>query len=191
MEKIYERINFVNDSSPFVDADNLNKMDSAIDELDNRVVSLGGFTPVIDESGKITGYTTEIGGADTVFPFSGGNTALLAFEAAPVNAVSNEATNVFSNDDYFDTTNGNICTRKCSGTIYLRWRQPITYGGDTTSMTITLSINNEVIYTTTTSSASRENIDFSLNVGDVVKMTVQKTTTSCGRAPAMAFLIGN
>ena len=25
---------------------------------------------VIDETGKITGYTTTIGGADTVFPFS-------------------------------------------------------------------------------------------------------------------------
>lgn len=33
--------------------------------------SLGGFTPVIDETGKITGYKTKAG-ADTVFPFSGG-----------------------------------------------------------------------------------------------------------------------
>ena len=33
--------------------------------------NLQGFTPVIDEStGKITGYKTTIGGADTVFPFS-------------------------------------------------------------------------------------------------------------------------
>ena len=32
--------------------------------------SIGGFTPVIDENtGEITGYTTTIGGADTVFPF--------------------------------------------------------------------------------------------------------------------------
>lgn len=36
-------------------------------QIDN---SLGGFTPIIDEStGKITGYKTEVG-ADTVFPFS-------------------------------------------------------------------------------------------------------------------------
>lgn len=33
--------------------------------------SLKGFEPVLDETGKITGYKTEIGGADTVFPFSG------------------------------------------------------------------------------------------------------------------------
>lgn len=30
--------------------------------------SLGGFTPVIDSTGKITGYKTKVG-ADTVFPF--------------------------------------------------------------------------------------------------------------------------
>lgn len=37
---------------------------------------LGGFTPVIDEAtGKITGYKTKIGGADTVFPFSSEVTA--------------------------------------------------------------------------------------------------------------------
>ena len=33
--------------------------------------SLGGFTPIIDSTGKITGYKTKVG-ADTVFPFSGG-----------------------------------------------------------------------------------------------------------------------
>lgn len=30
--------------------------------------SLGGFTPIIDSTGKITGYKTKAG-ADTVFPF--------------------------------------------------------------------------------------------------------------------------
>lgn len=40
----------------------------AVNELNS---SLGGFTPVIDETGKITGYKTKAG-ADTVFPFSGG-----------------------------------------------------------------------------------------------------------------------
>ena len=56
----------------------------AVDELNDNVSqvnrnfnTLGGFTPVIDETtGKITGYTTEIGGADTVFPFSGGTPIL-------------------------------------------------------------------------------------------------------------------
>ena len=30
---------------------------------------MGGFTPIIDDTGKITGYKTKVG-ADTVFPFS-------------------------------------------------------------------------------------------------------------------------
>lgn len=37
--------------------------------------NLKGFTPVIDENtGKMTGYKTAVGGADTVFPFSGNYT---------------------------------------------------------------------------------------------------------------------
>lgn len=38
----------------------------------NNIKNLGGFTPIIDETGKITGYKTSVGGADTVFPFSSG-----------------------------------------------------------------------------------------------------------------------
>lgn len=38
-----------------------------VSELNN---SLKGFSPVLDSTGKITGYKTDIGGADTVFPFS-------------------------------------------------------------------------------------------------------------------------
>lgn len=37
--------------------------------LNDKIETLGGFEPVIDETGKITGYKTKIGGADTVFPF--------------------------------------------------------------------------------------------------------------------------
>lgn len=31
---------------------------------------MDGLTVIVDENGKITGYTTNTGGADTVFPFS-------------------------------------------------------------------------------------------------------------------------
>lgn len=34
--------------------------------------NLKGFTPVVDSTGKITGYKTDVGGAGTVFPFSCG-----------------------------------------------------------------------------------------------------------------------
>ena len=39
---------------------------NSIGELSN---SLGGFIPIIDSTGKITGYKTKAG-ADTVFPFN-------------------------------------------------------------------------------------------------------------------------
>ena len=34
--------------------------------------NLKGFEPILDDTGKITGYKTNVGGADTVFPFSSG-----------------------------------------------------------------------------------------------------------------------
>lgn len=40
-----------------------------VDAINSNLENLGGFTPVIDSTGKITGYKTEAG-ADTVFPFS-------------------------------------------------------------------------------------------------------------------------
>lgn len=47
-------------------------LDDKIEEVSASLTNLGGFTPVIDETtGRITGYKTEIGGADSVFPFSG------------------------------------------------------------------------------------------------------------------------
>lgn len=36
--------------------------------------NLKGFEPILDSTGKITGYKTALGGADTVFPFSGNYT---------------------------------------------------------------------------------------------------------------------
>ena len=40
-----------------------------VDAINSNIENLGGFTPIIDSTGKITGYKTEAG-ADTVFPFS-------------------------------------------------------------------------------------------------------------------------
>lgn len=43
----------------------------------NNLMSMGGFLPIIDPAtGKITGYKTDVGGADTVFPFSGSYTVI-------------------------------------------------------------------------------------------------------------------
>lgn len=51
--------------------------------------SLGGFTPVIDSSGRITGYKTGIGGADTVFPFYNSNILAIFHRPNDDNYVSN------------------------------------------------------------------------------------------------------
>lgn len=52
-EKIYSRINFVNNSAPPINATNLNKIDSAVDTLDDRIIEL--------DDGKLskTGGTVE------------------------------------------------------------------------------------------------------------------------------------
>ena len=44
-------------------------LNNNLDEVSSNIENLGGFTPVIDSAGKITGYKTEAG-ADTVFPFN-------------------------------------------------------------------------------------------------------------------------
>lgn len=45
-------------------------MSAEVSEQNKNLSALGGFTPIIDETGKITGYKTSVGGADTVFPFT-------------------------------------------------------------------------------------------------------------------------
>ena len=42
---------------------------------------LAGFEPVLDSTGKITGYKTNVGGADTVFPFIGELTARVTWSS--------------------------------------------------------------------------------------------------------------
>lgn len=47
----------------------IDELKEADEAINSNLENLGGFTPVIDSTGKITGYKTEAG-ADTVFPFS-------------------------------------------------------------------------------------------------------------------------
>ena len=41
MDKLYDRIDWVNDTTPALNEDNLNSMSKGIDDIDNRVLSLG------------------------------------------------------------------------------------------------------------------------------------------------------
>ena len=143
----------------------------------------------------LKGDYRSVGGADSVTPFSSDAgedtalTALLALDVAPTNASTTTATCFFSNDEYFDVTDGNVCTKACSGTVYIRWRQPIDGSGNSTNVTLTIKINDETIYTKTTGEAGRDNFEFSCEVGDVVTMTAKKASSSYGRAPVTALFI--
>ena len=54
--------------------------------------SLKGFTPIVDSTGKITGYKTKAG-ADTVFPFSGAKRFTEAYKySAHANSLNYEYT---------------------------------------------------------------------------------------------------
>ncbi|MEY8324487.1 hypothetical protein AALB47_11325 [Lachnospiraceae bacterium 54-11] len=62
--------------------------------------NLQGFTPVIDENtGKMTGYKTTIGGADTVFPFTGNGLQLL-WENPNPSTVANTIVAICDYSDY-------------------------------------------------------------------------------------------
>lgn len=93
--RVWERCNFVT-SARSVDADDGENLETkvgaikgittdtntnvegyaadmtVVSQLNSDIDRLGGFTPIIDSTGKITGYKTEVG-ADTVFPFNRGN----------------------------------------------------------------------------------------------------------------------
>ena len=61
-----------------------------------------GFTPIVDETGKITGYKTTVGGADTVFPFNSSSSIYLITQIT-VTKFSRDMTskeNLYINDDY-------------------------------------------------------------------------------------------
>lgn len=60
MQKAYSRINWENDPSTNtpINENNLNKMDKAIDEIDNRVISLSGYETRASESAE-NAYTSE------------------------------------------------------------------------------------------------------------------------------------
>ena len=63
--------------------------------------NLKGFTPVLDEStGKITGYKTTIGGADTVFPFSGNRIYIEKVSVTGPNGYGGSAYLYFNVTDY-------------------------------------------------------------------------------------------
>jgi len=66
MQKIYSRINWENDPSTntAINEDNLNKMDYALDQIDNRVVNLAGYETRVAES-EVNAKTSETNAAQS------------------------------------------------------------------------------------------------------------------------------
>lgn len=161
-------------------------------ELNDKIETLGGFTPVIDETtGKMTGYTTTIGGADTVFPFSGENTLLLALYIAPLTTTPVSASSLFSNEDYFENIDsGFVCKNECIGTVYIRYMYPMYISSEKGTITFTIAKNEETIYSITSDINGNETIEFSCKVGDVITMT-GRSSGYYGRAPVFALFVGN
>ena len=77
MEKLYDRIDFVNEASPALNATNLNLVSKAIDDIDTRVVTLANAgiigvgntlfplaSSIIRESVEVTTSTIQIESSD-------------------------------------------------------------------------------------------------------------------------------
>lgn len=149
-------------------AETMNDLEQRISDEFNQVnQNLGGFTPVIDATGEITGYKTTVGGADTVFPFSSG----ASFARMYLGSTSqDEATHYLPIiqlvgsflSKHSDT--GLLVTRDCNATIVLIL---YTEGGSGVH-TSKVMINNAVMLTASPGSLIRTK-DIALKKGDIVK----------------------
>lgn len=119
--------------------------------------SLGGVSQfIVDEAtGKITGYKTEIGGADTVFPFNNVQDIInlptaIIMGVAYVGAIAeiknnNKTTAVNYNDNITISSEGFTCYRSSSSNCYINATKAGTYF---------LIKNNSISIKTITSSAN-------------------------------------
>lgn len=122
------------------------------DSLNQVNTNLGGFSPVIDETGKITGYKTKAG-ADTVFPFKSFSIddPILAEYMSKASANSSEYLNTNSieacgkqyiNSEYFSIVSHALITAKkpFSARFVCHF-----YNSSTNTCTFTIYKNDEVI----------------------------------------------
>ena len=93
-------------------ADHTNAIAANTNAISEQNKNLGGFTPVIDETGKITGYKTSVGGADTVFPFSSG---IPLFSSYGFNKDYNI---IYFNIDKFSKVKYNCTSRVATSGVY-------------------------------------------------------------------------
>lgn len=149
--------------------------------------TLGGFTPVIEPStGKIIGYTTKIGGADTVFPFSKSNkfvnlnvimstngSAARPFSYATRNDTEEE---YFGNFETGSDMNSATMTFKKSGTYKILFRTAYRV----TQSNCSLKHNDTYIAQNVSGNSTMSEYEINANAGDTLSLIVANKTSGYG-----------
>lgn len=95
MEKLYERINFVNGTSPALNANNLNLISKAIDDIDNRLVSVANNIADLAGLNEFLATADYVEKSNIVLSTSG--TTTVVFNSELINATS--AVEVWTSED--------------------------------------------------------------------------------------------
>lgn len=184
---------FVEDPSTLNDPSPINLTEGYYEgiSVESTHIQLSNYTQgTATEEDIALGKTAWVNGYKKTGTLAPEKIALLALDAGPLTTSTATATCFFENENYFDTTDGNVCTKACSGTAYIRWRQPMTASNNVGKITLTISINGETLYNKSINSAGQDGVSFSCNVGDVVKMTAKSSSSSLGRAPVSVVFVG-
>lgn len=146
--------------------------------------TLGGFTPVIDSTGKITGYKTKAG-ADTVFPFSSGGkfvtlNVIMGTSGSAANSISYGVTNDDNSEFYENIPLGGQlnyaeCSIKKTGKYKLIFRASFR----NLEANVTLRHNTTVIVQKS-GNVRAETYEIDAVAGDVVRVTVANKTSGYG-----------
>ena len=164
----------------------------AIDELVVNGVGGGsnGVNFVFNEDGSIQGYTTSIGGADTVFPFKSGMNGLKLVALSNNFQTSGGATIKVYDDDFVEATNsGSVVTVTIKKDSTYRL---VFFGfvrGSSNQANAYLKIN-DVAYSSGISSASTNyDEEHTLSAGDVITVSTNTTTSTSGGVSCATFAI--
>lgn len=147
--------------------------------------TLGGFTPVIDSTGKITGYKTKAG-ADTVFPFSSGGkfatlNVIMSANATDARPFSYQITND-ANEEYFGdfvtsaTSNNAQLTFKKNGKYKVLFRSA--YRGLQSNCSV--RHNDTYIEQNVNGNKNTTEHDIDAVVGDTLRIAITNKTNSYG-----------
>lgn len=147
--------------------------------------TLGGFTPVIDSTGKITGYKTKAG-ADTVFPFSKSNKfvnlnvimSTNGSAARPVSYATRNDTDAEYFGDFVTGSDMNTATMtiKKSGTYKILFRTAYRV----TQSNCSLKHNDTHIAQNVSGNSEVTEYEINANAGDTIVLGISSKTSGYG-----------